>query len=377
MSQANAFVLQPDQIGLLLAALAAAGYGVKGPTLADAAIVYDDISQAADLPMGWNDRQDNGSYRLEQSRDQTLFGYNLGQDTWKRFFYPPREALFSAARDGYDWRLLEKPEESAPLALLGVRPCELAAILIQDRVLLQGVYADPLYKARREKSLIVAVNCSQAGGTCFCASMGTGPGVDSGYDLALTELVDSSGHVLLVEQGSLRGGEILSGLDLPLAGNLIKQARQAIARTVAAMGRDLDTDGLARRLEAAPEHPHWEKVAGRCLNCGNCTMVCPTCFCCTVQDTQDLSGSQATRLRWWDSCFTLDHSYIHGGNIRPSPRSRYRQWLTHKLATWQDQFGTPGCVGCGRCITWCPVGIDLTEEAVMVAGEAPGPLHGE
>ena len=207
--------------------------------------------------------------------------------------------------------------------------------------------------------------------------METGPGADNGYDLALTELADDSSHVLLVEQGSLRGAEIISRLDLPPAGNLVKRAREAVSRTAAAMGRSLDTDGLARRLMAGLEHPHWDKVAGRCLNCGNCTMVCPTCFCCTVEDTKDLAGSQAARLRWWDSCFTLDHSYIHGGSIRPSPKSRYRQWLTHKLATWQDQFGTAGCVGCGRCITWCPVGIDLTEEAVMLTRKPQSPLQGD
>jgi sulfhydrogenase subunit beta (sulfur reductase) len=377
MSQAKAFVMQPDQMDLLISALAAAGYAVKGPRLADHAIVYGDISQASDLPMGWSDRQDNGSYRLEQRGDKTLFGYNLGQDSWKRFFYPPQEKLFSAAREVKDWRLQEEPEESAPMALLGVRPCELAAIHIQDRVLLQGVYADPFYKARREKSFIVALNCSQAGGTCFCASMGTGPSADNGYDLALTELSDASDHVLIIEQGSLRGGEILAGLDLPPDGNLIKKAREAVNRTEAEMGRALDREGLAGRLMANPEHPHWDVVAGRCLNCGNCTMVCPTCFCCTVQDTQELSGGQAARLRLWDSCFTPDHSYIHGGSIRPSPKSRYRQWLTHKLATWHDQFGTDGCVGCGRCITWCPVGIDLTAEAVVVAGETPGPPNGD
>lgn len=377
MSQANAFAMQPDQMDLLIAALAEAGYSVKGPKRAGNAIVYGQISQASDMPIGFSDRQDKGSYRLEQSHDQTMFSYNLGQDSWKRFLYPPQETLFRAARHGKDWRLQEAPPESGPLALLGVRPCELAAILIQDRVLTQGVYADPHYKARREKYFIMALNCSQAGGTCFCASMGAGPGAAGGYDLAITELRHDSSHVLLVEQGSPRGGKILSSLNLPPAGNLIKRARETVARTAAAMGRHLDAEGLARRLMANLEHTHWETVAGRCLNCGNCTMVCPTCFCCTVEDTQNLSGSQAARLRLWDSCFSLDHSYIHGGSIRPSPKSRYRQWLIHKLATWQDQFGTAGCVGCGRCITWCPVGIDLTEEAAMLTRQPQSPLHGD
>jgi sulfhydrogenase subunit beta (sulfur reductase) len=107
-------------------------------------------------------------------------------------------------------------------------------------------------------------------------------------------------------------------------------------------------------------------VASRCLGCANCTLACPTCFCASVSDTTDLEGETAARVRRWDSCFTLDHSYIHGGSVRASLRARYRQWLTHKLASWIDQFGVSGCVGCGRCITWCPVGIDITEEVAAI-----------
>jgi ferredoxin len=99
-------------------------------------------------------------------------------------------------------------------------------------------------------------------------------------------------------------------------------------------------------------------------------MACPTCFCTTVDDVTDLTGSQAVRSRRWDSCFSMDFSYIHGGSVRSSGASRYRQWLTHKLASWQDQFGASGCVGCGRCITWCPVGIDLTEEVEAIRQDA-------
>jgi Fe-S-cluster-containing hydrogenase component 2 len=129
------------------------------------------------------------------------------------------------------------------------------------------------------------------------------------------------------------------------------------------VGRRLDDPAaVPAGLQAALEHPRWDDVARRCLTCGNCTMVCPTCFCTQVTDTTDLTGDHAERWRRWDSCFTLEYSHVHGGSVRTSTRSRYRQWLTHKLSTWHDQFGTTGCVGCGRCIAWCPVGIDLTEE---------------
>jgi ferredoxin len=128
------------------------------------------------------------------------------------------------------------------------------------------------------------------------------------------------------------------------------------------MGRAMETDGLPALLARNPEHPRWAQVAERCLTCGNCTLSCPTCFCHTVEDVADLAGTTAERVRRWDSCFTSEFSYIHGGSVRPSARSRYRQWLTHKLSAWHDQFGTSGCVGCGRCITWCPAKIDITEE---------------
>jgi ferredoxin len=138
------------------------------------------------------------------------------------------------------------------------------------------------------------------------------------------------------------------------------------------MGRGLDTTGIQELFYANYEHPRWDEVAARCLNCGNCTMVCPTCFCHTLEDSLDLTGTVGERRRRQDVCFTVDFSYLHGGSIRPSPRSRYRQWLTHKLATWIDQFGCSGCVGCGRCITWCPVGIDLTEEVRAIRETAAG-----
>ena len=128
----------------------------------------------------------------------------------------------------------------------------------------------------------------------------------------------------------------------------------------------METDGIKELLYGNPEHSQWDNVASRCLACANCTMVCPTCFCSTVDDGTSLDLREAWRDRRWDSCFTLEHSHMHSGPVRSSTKSRYRQWMTHKLASWIDQFGTSGCVGCGRCITWCPVGIDITEEVSAI-----------
>jgi ferredoxin len=197
--------------------------------------------------------------------------------------------------------------------------------------------------------------------------MGTGPKAEAGYDLALTEILDGGPHRFTVEVGTERGAEVLAEVPTtPAQDPDRREADAAVDRAAGQMGREINTDGIKELLYRNYEHPRWDEVSERCLTCGNCTMVCPTCFCTTVEDVTDLAGAETERRREWDSCFTLDFSYVHGGSVRGSPRSRYRQWMTHKLATWFDQFGSSGCVGCGRCITWCPVAIDITEEAAAI-----------
>ena len=348
----------------LLDALTTAGYSVVGPTVRDAAIVYDLIRSVEELPAGWTDRQEAGRYRLERRDDKALFGYAVGPHSWKRFLHPPVAELWRAQRAADGFRAETAVDDAPRYAFLGVRGCELHAMAIQDRVLIGDRHADPIYRARRERAFIVAVECGTPGGTCFCVSMQTGPAVQSGFDLALTELIDGPRHAFVVRVGSDRGGEILAQVPHREASAVERAAAEAsVARAAERMGRELQTGGLRDLLLRNFEHPRWEEVASRCLSCGNCTLVCPTCFCTSVDDATDLAGTTARRVRRWDSCFTMDFSYLHGGSARASGKSRYRQWMTHKLATWIDQFGTSGCVGCGRCITWCPVGIDLTAEA--------------
>jgi ferredoxin len=347
----------------LIDALHTGGYRVLGPTVRERAIVYDELASIDDLPIGYTDRQEAGTYRLERREDAALFGYAVGPHSWKRFLQPPSLRLWQAARTDGGFTISPEPQDTQKTAFIGVRACELHAIAIQDRVLLGGAYADPAYAARREGVFIVAVNCGQAGGTCFCVSMGTGPKASAGFDLALTELLDNGEHRFLVEAGTTAGVEVLGAVPHRAASDGdVRAAARVVEATAAHMGRHMETAGIHDVLTRDPEHPRWTEVANRCLTCGNCTMVCPTCFCTAVEDVTDLSGERAERWRRWDSCFTVGYSYIHGGSVRASSRSRYRQWLTHKLATWFDQFGTSGCVGCGRCITWCPVGIDITEE---------------
>ena len=372
-------VISRSALDELISELASRGFTVIGPTVRDRAILYEEISSTADLPEGLTDEQEGGSYRLAERDDSALFAYNVGPNSWKSHLFPSKLTLWRG-RKGADGEISfkEEAQEVPRYAFIGVRSCDLAAIGVQDKVFIGNGYTDPDYEARRRDAFIVAVNCSKAGNTCFCVSMETGPKASSGFDLALTELIDEGGHRFLVEVGSEAGAELLSTIESKAATEDDRGRAEEVSEECASqMGRELDTDGIKELLYRNMENPRWDEVSERCLTCGNCTLVCPTCFCHTVEDVTDLAGEEAERVRLLDSCFTLDHSYIHGGSVRNSARSRYRQWMTHKLATWIDQFGTSGCVGCGRCITWCPVAIDITEEAAAIRATDLGPDPGE
>jgi sulfhydrogenase subunit beta (sulfur reductase) len=370
MEDVKGIVLLLPGLQLLIDLLRERGWTVVGPTVREGVVVHAEIESVEQLPRGVGDVQDNGSYRLRQRGDEAVFRYAVGPQGWKSLLFPSRELLWSGQRTDDEMKVMPADVDAPRLALLGVRSCDLHALQIHDTVLANRAAPDVAYLARRQDNFIIALTCSDPGGTCFCVSMGTGPVPDKGFDLSLTELIDQDGHRFLVQAGSECGEEILDELTTRAVEDEVLNAATAdrtAARDVGAgaaqrMGRSLDADGLRDLLYANTEHPQWEDVASRCLACTNCTLVCPTCFCTSVEDASDLSGSQTQRLRVWDSCFTNDFSYLHGGSVRSSVSSRYRQWATHKLASWVDQFGTSGCVGCGRCITWCPAAIDITAE---------------
>lgn len=367
MSGNDWHLLQASQLDLLFAALKQRGFEIVGPRLRDGAIVYDELRGMADLPIGWSDRQAPGQYRLEQRGDQALFAYNVGPHSWKKYLFPPRETLWRAQREGSGFVAGEAPPPPPRRAFIGVRACELKAIAIQDRVFTGGSAVDPRYAARRSNVFTVAVNCTRAGGNCFCVSMDSGPGAASGFDLSLTELLDEQRHDLLIRAGSAAGAELLAELSAVAASAQdIAQADALLAATAASMGRQLDTQDIKPLLYRNASSPQWQAIAERCVSCGNCTSVCPTCFCSEVEDLTSLDGEHSERVRSWASCFTQSFTHMAGGSSRVSTASRYRHWLTHKLAGWQDQFGTSGCVGCGRCISWCPPGIDLTAEVAAL-----------
>ena len=359
-------VLAPEALETIVDVLRRRDWRVIAPTVRDKAIVYEEIATAAELPVGWKDVQGPGSYKLERRDDEARFGYAVGPQSWKRELLAPSVRLLQIKRSDGQLAATKDVAESKRTVFFGVRPCEVAAIKIQDRVLVGGPYADEDYLARRKGSFIIAVNCGEPAANCFCASMGTGPKAEDGYDLVLTEILDGT-HRFLAETGTEDGVELLAELTQQPAEDADLAAAQTVTDTAREkMGITLDRSDVHDLLLANLDHPRYEDVAARCLACTNCTLACPTCFCTTVDDANDLSGEVGDRIRNWDSCFTLQYSEMHGGGTRRSTKARYRQWLIHKLSTWNDQFDTQGCVGCGRCITWCPVGIDIREEVAAI-----------
>ena len=351
----------------LLDLLRQRGYRCVGPVVEDGAIVYREVARAAQFPAGVGQEQAPGRYCLTETGGDRLFAWANGPQALKPLVFAPHETLWSAARgDGGALRFEGVPAAQEPLAVIGVRACDLAALALQDRHFLGRDQPDPWYQARRERLLLVGVDCTHPADTCFCASTGDGPALEYGYDLGLSELTEG----FLVLPGNPLGSALLADLDLePATLEQLDRASGEVMEAAAHQSRVLPSRRLRDELYGRLDDGRWQQVAQRCLACGNCTSVCPTCYCFRAAQEGPLDGRQATQVRVWDSCFNRSHGSVRGHVIRANVSDRYRQWLTHKLAGWHDQFGRSGCVGCGRCISWCPAGIDLTEEAAALCLE--------
>ena len=371
----HAGFLPVAQLDSLVATLMAQGYACQGPAVENGAIVMRELSVPDGLLRGLQAEQTPGHYRLTQDPHNRYFAWANGPQAIKPQVFAPKESMWRVERDGAGALQFTAVRPTATAqAIIGVRACDLAALALQDAHFLREGRRDAHYAQRREQLFLVAVQCAMPAGTCFCASTGDGPTPTTGYDISLAELAE--GFVAVA--GSTKGEAVLSTMNLsPATSQQIKDAQQqgqaaAASQTRSLPGRVSPSGGnLHEALMSQLEHPRWDEVAARCLACGNCTAVCPTCFCHAERDMPSLDGHASEHERIWDSCFGESHGHLHGFNVRPDIRSRYRQWLTHKLATWHEQYDRSGCVGCGRCIAWCPVGIDLTEEvAALTASEA-------
>ena len=239
---------------MLFEVLKARGYRLVGPRIRDGAIVYDELASVDALPAGWTDEQEGGKYRLREREDGALFRYAVGPHSWKKFLFPPMMRLWSAKRTGNAFELAPEQEETPRYAFIGVRSCELHAIAIQDKVFIDGKFVDPVYAARRKNAFIIAVNCSQAGGTCFCVSMKTGPKAQSGFDLALTEIIEGARHYFLVKSGTDAGAQVLAEIPHRTATEQEKKAaEQVVERTAGQMGRAMDTTDIKELLSVADQ----------------------------------------------------------------------------------------------------------------------------
>ena len=371
---ASAWTMTSTDLVVMVDALRAQFDEVVAPVLVDGVIRMRPVDGVDELPSGVTDDQHPGSYRTTTTSGSHRFSYAVGPDSLKAMVHPPRSPVWTMTRDDTgSVSVAVAPTHPVRRAVLGARACDLVALDRLGRTQLAGAYPDRHHAAARGHLFTIGVDCSQPAATCFCESTGAGPFVDRGADLSMTEMGGNGDDVrYVVRAGSEQGRDFAESLGLAPAGADVVAEAERIRHSVHTTVRSMPSDAATIVL-ADLEHPRWDDVAERCLTCGNCTAVCPTCFCTDTDDRIDLDGSTAHRDRVWDTCFSLEYSHLGPGPARSSPRSRYRQWLTHKLGTWHDQFGESGCVGCGRCITWCPVGIDLTVEVGALANSGAAP----
>ncbi len=313
--------------------------GVVGPVDEGGHTVFRPISSAGELTLRYQSTMEPPS---------------------KTLFYRPWEELMRFETAG-GVSVEEVPPEEEMRIAVGLHPCDVNAVLYLDKTFRE----DPYYMARRRNTILVALNCTEVSEFCFCSSVGTGPHLKAGggYDMLLTDL----GRYYLVEPRSARGDRLVGGLRR--AGDDDVRLKEEMERELlGSLTRHIDMKGLGELFLRNQEHPVWRRTADeKCLSCTNCVMVCPTCFCHDIVDCTAMDLGSTTRSRRWDACQDKGFAKVHGGNFRRTRAARLRQFVMHKL-DYTEQYGTPGTVGCGRCIRWCPTGIDLTEVAEEIRG---------
>ncbi len=351
MSLTGLYVSRYDSLEILFKELQHLNYVVVGYKVVDNVLRLTKLDSFKELARDVEDVQNPGKYSLIPGSF-----YRHGPDSPKIYLYPPEHLLFTVSPE---WKVELPTTPEDYIAFFGIKPCDLASIKVLDRVLLD---VDEYYRTLRKRLVVIVENCTQPGNTCFCATMGTGPRAMNGFDIAFTRLGDK----LVIEAGSEFGLKLLNLLELePIDDTTYRDFESTIRRATDKAKAGFELENLPELLELNIESKVYKEITERCLGCSNCNMVCPTCFCFDVLDIPELNGS-AKRVRVWDGCLNFVYAQVAGGHFRRDLWARYRHFILHKFTYWIKQFGTYGCVGCGRCITWCPTGIDIRESVRKV-----------
>lgn len=341
---------------------------VIGPVEQKWAVNLAPVSSASALATGVGAEEKRASYRLTREPGNSDLSGARPMNSPKSFNFLSREPLLTAERINGETRFETPAIETRKKAFFGLHSCDIAGLFVMDRTFSKR-YGDPAYDSRRENTLVIGVGCSKPGANCFCSTFDTGPDLKSGFDIGLTWLGDK----YLVEVATEAGERIVSALPKEPAGpDAMRERDKKTADARRSMTKAFDLKKALTVLNDNYDHPYWNEPSERCLSCGNCINVCPTCYCYRVVDETSLDGKTATRTRVWDACQHLEFSAVHGGNFRPERVDRIRQWVNHKINWTIEQYGVSGCVGCGRCITWCPTAIDITEPVWRLGGKHIG-----
>jgi len=282
----------------------------------------------------------------------------------KKYFFKPVDVMFNFCPEkGYEVPIEEADKK---YVIFGVHPCDIHGLKILDLVF-GGRYADTYYLTRRGKAAIIGLDCI-ADDLCFCRSTGT-DFVDSGFDLFLSDIDNS----YLVRVGTSLGDDIVRAADT-LFHEVDKEDRDAYKRKSIQRRESFRTEiqlqDLPEIIDLEYENEVWQEVGRKCLSCGTCSMVCPTCYCYAVFDGLKLDASSGQRKRRWDSCLFKDYALVAGGhNFRAERASRVKNRYFHKQRGFVSQYGRPSCVGCGRCKAHCPAGIDIVDVVTALRSE--------
>lgn len=303
----------------------------------------------------------NVLFRDVSEGGEITFDYLNTTTNPKDFFLPRFETLFRYNKDEIEPVL---PDEKS-FVVFGIRPCDVQGMTVLDKVFLDEDYPDGYYRDRREKATIVTLACNRPDPTCFCGAVGGGPAMEEGSDVMAYDL----GERIIMKPVSRRGEDFIRAVSGSGKKATVAEMKEAEKKTAAAaekMKTEIDLPAVKKSLDSNFENEFWTEVHQKCVGCGICTYLCPTCYCFDLTD--ESRGEKGKRLRSWDSCmFPLFTLHASGHNPRPSGKERLRQRIMHKFKYLPDNFQITGCTGCGRCVRECPVNLDIREVLTSVA----------